>query len=132
MRSGKLIVTVAAAIVASSSALLAGASASSAATAPAVTSPAVTISACGSTLTVVIIEGRDSSGAYVDAYVTADPSDIGVEGAIEGPEGTPYSYGGDVHIIGDQSITGFIPVNSGNNHGYRYWCDNEWNYYWAD
>jgi hypothetical protein len=120
------------AIIASSSLLVAGASAASASTAPAAATTAVTISAGNCTLNVAVGEYRDANGAYVDAYVSDDSCGIGVEGAIEGPDGTPYSYGGDVKQAGDDSVTGHIPVNSGNHHGFRYWLNNVWNYYWAD
>jgi hypothetical protein len=127
MNYGRLIALAGAAIIASVSPLLAGTSAASAAAAPGTT---VTVGSC--TLTVTIHEDRNSNGAYVDAHVDADSCYIGVEGAIMGPSGTPVSFGGDVHYAGDDSVTGYIPINSGNHHGFRFWYDNMWNYEWID
>lgn len=100
--------------------------------AAATASPAVTISAGDCTFTVTVNEDRDSSGAYVDAHVVTDTCGIGIEGAIKAPAGTPASYGGDVHNAGQDSVTGHIPINSGNHHGFRAWYNNTWNYFWRD
>lgn len=129
MKYGRLIAFAGAVIVASPSPLLAGASAASAAAVPATT---VTVGDCVLNLSVTVYEERDSNGSYVRAYVSCDPLGIGVEGAIEGPGGTPQSFGGDVHSAGQDSVTGHIPINSRNHHGYRYWFNNKWNYNWVD
>ena len=130
MKYRKLIAFAGAAIIASSTPLLAGASAASAAAAPATTSIDITVPGnCGH---ITIAEDRDSSGAYVDAHVVSNPCGYGIEGAIQGPSGTPASYGGDVHAAGSDSVTGHIPINSGNHHGIRYWANNQWNYQFID
>lgn len=102
------------------------------AAAPAASPAAVTISADGCTFTVTVNEDRDSSGAYVDAHVDSDSCGIGIEGAIKAAAGTPASYGGDVHNAGQDSVTGHIPINSSNHHGFRAWYNNMWNYFWRD
>jgi len=80
----------------------------------------------------VSIEGdrNGSGGAYTDASILSDSCGIGVEGAIKSPDGTYYSYGGDVHQVGDHSVTGVIPTNSGNYHGMRAWINGSWYYCW--
>lgn len=134
MRNVKLIIFAAGTALAASSALLAPAPAAQAAAARAAASgsPGSVTSANDCTPNVTIFEGRDSSGAYVILSVISDPCGWGLEAAIEGPDGTPSSFGGDVHQGGTESITGPIPVNSGNNHGYRYWQNSKWNYNWVD
>jgi hypothetical protein len=71
-----------------------------------------------------------TGGAYTDAAILSDSCGIGVEGAIESPDGTYYSYGGDVKQPGDHSVTGVIPTNSGNYHGMRAWINGSWYYCW--
>jgi hypothetical protein len=127
MKYRRLITFAGAAIIASSSPLLIGASAASAAAVPTVT---ITVGNC--TASGNISENRDSNGAYVDMHLTSDPCSIGVEGAICSPDYTTCSFGGDVHHAGEDSVTGYIPINSGNHHGLRYWANNMWNYSWHD
>jgi|SRR4051794_7433102 hypothetical protein len=126
MKPGRLIASVGMAIVASSSALLAGAPAASADT-----GTDVTFSVANCTYHVTVYEDRDENGARVDLYIH-NSCGAGFEGGIKGPDGTPHSYGGDVKNAGDQSITGYIPTNSGNHHGFRYWYNSQWNYHWVD
>src|ERR1700735_4047514 len=131
MKPGRLIAFVGAAIVASSLVPLAGASAASAAVVPAASGfniPFDVGQGCEGLAT--IYEDRDSSGAYVDAYLDSDPCGVGVEGAIEAPSGTPACYGGDIHNAGEDSVTCHIPINSGNNHGIRWWDGTQWQYNW--
>lgn len=133
MRPGRLIAFVGVAIVASSSAPLAGASAASAAAVPTVSGfniPFDVGHGCEGLAT--IYEHQDSGSAYVDAVLDSDPCHVGVEGIIEGPTGTPFSNGGDIQNAGYVSGTGSIPINSGNHHGIRWWDGSEWQYNWYD
>ncbi len=136
MKHGRLIALAGAAIVASSSSplLLAGAPAASAATAPAATSPIpVTVPLTGGcTFKVKVSEDHDSSGAFVDVLVVSNPCRVGIEAAIESFDGTSFSYGADVTNPGVESVTGPIPVNSSNSHGFRYWFNGHWFPYWVD
>ena len=120
MKHRKLIAFAGAAIIASSTPLIAGAPAAFAAAVPAATSIPfrITVDSCAATGT--LSEDRDSNGAFVDVHVNSNPCGIGIEAGIEGPTGTPICWGGDVHQAGD-SKTCHIPVNSGNHHGLRYW-----------
>ena len=122
MKHRKLIAFAGAAILASSTALLTGApSAFAAADAGAPIPFSFSVpGAC--TVTGTLSEDRDSSGAYVVVHLVSDLCGIGVEAGIQGPGGTPAPcWGGDVHQNGDNSMTCHIPVNSGNQHGYRNW-----------
>jgi hypothetical protein len=130
MKHLKLIAVAGAAIIASSAPLLAGAPTAFAAAAPAATG--IEIEVPGNCGHVTISEDRDSSGAYVDAHVDSNPCGYGIEGAICSPDFTNCSYGGDVHVAGEDSVTGHIPINSGNHHGIRYWAGNQWNPEWLD
>lgn len=127
MKHSRLIAFAGAAIIASASPLLAGTSAASASAVPAVTT---TAGSCDFTWD--IYEGRNSDGAYVEIYLVTDPCNIGVEAAIQAPSGSPASYGGDVHYAGYSSQTGYIPINSGNQHGIRYWNGDTWVYQFVD
>jgi hypothetical protein len=127
MKHHRSIVFAGAAIIASSSPLLAGASAASAAAAP-----AVTITAGKCTVTAQVSEDHDSHGAFVDMLLKKNTCGVGVEGAITGPSGKPASYGGDIHQVGKHSVTGHIPINGGNHHGFRFFANNTWHYAWRD
>jgi len=133
MKPGRLIVFVGAAIVASSSAPLAGVSVASAAAAPTVSGfniPFDVGHGCEGLAT--ISEDRDPNGAYVIASLDSDPCHVGVEGIIEGPTG-PFSNGGDIkNAGGNVSVTGDIPINSSNCHGIRWWTGSQWQYNWYE
>jgi hypothetical protein len=139
MRPGKLIALVGAAIAASSSLLLGAGSAASAAAAPSVPTFHLGFapgSGCEGDAT--LYEYRDAFGnAFVTVHLDSDPCGLGVEGIIEGPAGSPFEAGGDVHFSGDNSTTNVIPGNPGNHHGLRWFpasCATTcgWTYVWAD
>jgi hypothetical protein len=127
MKYSRLIAFAGAAIIASSSPLIAGASTASAAAVP-----AATTSTGSCSFNWDYYEGRNSNGAYMEVVLVTDPCNIGVEAAIQAPSGTPASYGGDVHYAGDETTTGYIPINSGNNHGIRWWNGSTWVYQFVD
>jgi hypothetical protein len=127
MKYGRLIAVAGAAIIASASPLLIGTPAASAAT---IFSGTTTLSN-GCSFSWTLAEDHDSNGAYVDVHLTSDACGIGVEAAIRGPEGAPI-YGGDVHNREHDSVTGRIPVNSGNHHGFRDFFENTWFPVWVD
>jgi hypothetical protein len=135
MKHRKLIAFAGAAIIASSTPLIAGAPAAFAAAVPATTPIPFSITVPGAcTATGTLSEDRDSNGAFVDVHVASDPCGIGIEAGIEGPTGTPICWGGDVHQAGEDSKTCHIPVNSGNHHGLRNWNINinNWVPWWFD
>jgi hypothetical protein len=106
MEHGSLIAFPGAVIIASSSPLLAGASAASAA---ADTEPGslVTIpTTAGCAIKAHLAEARDSSGAYVALFVDGNPCNYGIEAGITGPGFTPSSWGADVRNPGSASVTG--------------------------
>jgi len=127
MRHRTLIALAGAAIIASSTPLLAAAPAASAAAAPADVSFSITVQDGTCSYDVSVFEDHDSSGAFVDAFLDTDPCGVGTEGAICNHDYTLCSYGGDVHMMGKDSDTGHIPASSGNHHGIRYWLNNQWN-----
>lgn len=131
MKLGRLSTFTGIAIVVSSSMLFVGASVATAAVVPANTDIEVTISVPGCA-NGTIDEDRDSNGAFVDLLLASDTCGIGFEAGIKGPNGTPICWGGDVKHAGDHSVTCHIPINSGNDHGFRYWLNNQWNPVWPD
>jgi hypothetical protein len=132
MKAGRLIATAGAAILVSASAPLVGAAVAAAAATPAVSVNIPFDVGAGCEGLVIMTEGSNSSGAYVDAYLNSDPCDVGVEGAICNSDYTDCSYGGDIHLIDKTSRTGSIPINSSNHHGIRWWTGSAWQYNWAD
>jgi hypothetical protein len=133
MKAGRLIAFVGAAIVASSSAPLAGASVASAATVPAVPSYNIPFDVGGGCEGLATINDYDAGNqAFVDAFLDSDPCHVGVEGCIATPGYTTLSCGADIHNEGDNSTTGFITPNSGNHHGIRWWNTDHWQYNWHD
>lgn len=128
----RLIAFAGAAIVAASSPLVAAGSPASAASQYSITFASGT----GCQGVVVISEDREPGGAYVLAEPTSDPCGITIEAIIEGPDKTPFSAGNPINKVTEASITGDIPINSGNHHGIR-WESNSclsscWNYNWVD
>jgi hypothetical protein len=127
MKHARLIAAAGAAIIASASPLLVGVPAASAA----VVASGTTTLSNGCSFSWTLAEDRDSGGAYVDVHLVSDACNIGVEAVIEGPSGSPVSTGGDIHNARQDSVTGDIPVNSGNFHGFRDWYDNQWLPVWT-
>jgi hypothetical protein len=139
MKPGRLIALVGATIVAASLPLVAAGSAASSASVPnGLTYDQTFASGTGCQGTAEVNEESDSHGASVSAVITSDPCNFTIEAVIEGPSKTPFSAGNPVSEVGDDTITGYIPINSGNHHGIR-WEPNEctgngpcWKYDWHD
>jgi hypothetical protein len=130
MKSRRLTASVAAAIVAAASLLAAGGTPASAATSPSRIDFIPLDGGC--VIEFVLTEFRDASGAYEEVGIINTPCARGVEAGIKAPDGTPSSWGNDVHSNGETSTTGHIPINSGNHHGLRGWTGSQWKYMWLD
>jgi anaerobic selenocysteine-containing dehydrogenase len=139
MKAGRLIALAGAAIVAASSPLVAGASAASAAAVPKdLTYNQTFASGTGCQGVAEVNEEHAINGAYVWAVMSSDPCGYTIEAVIEGPSKSPFSAGNPVSEIGVDTITGYIPINSGNHHGIRWEptsCTGSgscWTYDWHD
>lgn len=134
MKSGRLMAFIGAAILVSSSAPFAEASAASAGAAvPAVPTFNIPFDVGGGCEGLATIYEYSSAGdANVVARLQSDPCSVGVEAVIAGTDYAPLSNGNDIYNTEEYSYTGDIPASSANHHGIRWWDGSQWRYNWAD